>query len=181
MIEVEKKAITDESVNAEVKKRLAQMGAADLGENNTTSYFFLLEKQQLKLQVQDTKKTAKIAWKSGDFDGSSAREEIEVVIPLDQVENSEKLITRLVPDAKIVKTIQKRHDYAVGKLTIAVKWSENWGFHIELDTNVETNEDVAHAQKELAALANELGVTLMSEQEEKAFVEAILQKINRGS
>ncbi len=176
-IEVEKKAIVTEDELEQVRAKLAQIGAEDLGPNDTESFFYLHDDYQLKVQVRLSKGDAKIAWKSGGFNGAEAREEIELPFPVEQGENAHKLMDRLLPKLKKVRTEQKRHDYKLGDIELALKWSEQWKFHIELDTEVQTDGQVAAALTKLNGLAEELGIHLMTEAEEKALTDKILENL----
>lgn len=176
-IEVEKKAIVTKDELESVRKALIEMGAKDLGENNTESYFYLQDDCQLKVQLRTSKGDAKIAWKSGGFNGAAAREEIELPFPLDSGEAAQKLVERLLPNAQKVKTIQVRHDLKLGDIEIALKWSEQWNYHIELDTEVESEADAEQAKEKLQTLADKLAIHLMTEVEEKALTDAILKKL----
>lgn len=176
-IEVEKKAIVTEEELEQVRTMLLEMGAEDLGKNDTESYFYLADDYQLKIQARLSKGDAKIAWKSGGFNGAAAREEIELPFPVENHEDAQKLIDRLVPELKKVRTEQKRHDYKLGKIELALKWSSQWKFHIELDTEVQADEEVVAAVQSLQDLAKELGIHLMTEAEEKALTDAMLKTL----
>src|SRR5690606_30981685 len=99
-IEVEKKAIVTEAELERVRQQLLELGAEDLGENNTESFFYIHENYQLKIQIRHSKGDAKIAWKSGGFNGKSAREEIELPFSIENKEEAHRLIDRLVPELK---------------------------------------------------------------------------------
>ena len=176
-IEVEKKAIVEEADLERVKNILLDMGAEDLGENNTESYFYLHDDYQLKVQIRLSKGDAKIAWKSGGFNGAASREEIELPFPVESGESAHLLMDRLLPDAKKVRTTQQRHDLKLGDIEIALKWSDQWKFHIELDTNVDSSVDTPAALEQLEELAQKLDIHLMTEAEEKALTDAILKTI----
>ena len=127
--------------------------------------------------LRSSKGDAKIAWKSGGFNGAAAREEIELPFPLANGADAQKLVERLLPTAKKIKTIQERHDFELGDVEIALKWSENWNYHIELDTEVENEKHTAEAKEKLEYLAKKLGIHLMTEAEEKALTDSILKKL----
>lgn len=176
-IEVEKKAIVEEADLQRVSEALLGMGAEDLGKNDTESYFYLADDFQLKIQLRHSKGDAKIAWKSGGFNGASAREEIELPFPVEDGESAHKLMDRLLPELKKVRTAQERHDYKLGDIELALKWSGQWKYHIEFDTKVETEDQTTEALQRLEALAEKLQVHLMTEAEEKALTDAILKTL----
>lgn len=176
MIEVEKKARFAESDKAHIIQTiLAQPGVQDLGDNDTDSVFYLTDREQIKVQKQISKGRAKIAWKSGGNGGQSARREIEVPIAPADTEAAEALVEAMLPHAtRFNASQQKRHDYRIDGIEIAVKWSVNWQDHIELELLVDDAAVIPNALAKLDALADTLGVQLMTEAEEKAFVAQIL-------
>lgn len=177
MIEVEKKARFAESDKAQIIQTiLAQPDVQDLGDNDTDSVFYLTDREQIKVQKQISKGSAKIAWKSGGNAGQSARREIEVPIAPTDTQTAEALIEAMLPHAeRFNASRQKRHDYRVGNIEIAVKWSNNWQDHLELEILVENEAAVSDALIRLDALANTLGIHLMTGAEESAYVASIVE------
>lgn len=176
-IEVEKRGIFDKATFDRLPKVLFELGANDLGPNDTETFFYVLENGQLKVQNQINKGTAKIVWKSGGFDGRSARNEVELTFDQKDVKSARDLLKKLFSNAKEVKTIQNRHDYRLEGTTISLKYSEHWGYHIEIDRMVEDSNAVADAEKLIASIASKLGVALFTQDEEQKFVAKILKKI----
>ena len=173
-IEVEKRSIVTRKKYEGMRDQLLALGAEDLGRKDTETIFYVTDTAQLKVQSSSPQNEAKIAWKSGGLDGASAREEIEVRINFDDIASAEALIDRLMRGAKKVPTSQKRHDYRIGELTVAVKYSEHWGYHIEIDEVVEDDKQVAGALQHIQQLADKLGVTLLTSAEEKALTDKML-------
>lgn len=177
-IEVEKRGLLEQKVYLELPEKLRLLGAKNYGENNTSTVFYLLDRAQLKLQVLSSKRQAKIAWKSGGFDGSAHRREIEVNIDYDSYESATDLLEVLVPSStKKVPTEQKRQDFELDDLSIALKYSDHWGYHIEIDKNVTDELGVDDALEQINTLANKLGIKLFSEEEEAKFVAGLLAKV----
>lgn len=182
MIEVEKKALFDESSKEQIVATiLAQAGAVDLGENNTDSVFYITSNELVKVQTQVSKGTAKIAWKSGGNTGASTRREIELPIAPSNSAVAEQLVEAMLPNAQRFPTKQLRHDYQIGELTVSVKYSDEWKHHLEIDRNVTQKTEVPEAVAQIEALAQLLGVDLLTEAEEKAFVAQILAERGAGA
>ena len=176
MIEVEKKALLSQVAYDELNARLLGKGALDLGENNTASVFYVQENVgQIKVQHLVSKGEAKIAWKSGGLDGSESRQEIEVALDESQLEEANELISALLPHKTVYATEQRRHDYLLESVNVAVKWSADWGYHIEFDINVENPDKVDEALQKISVVANDLGVELLTPDEEVAFVQAAIK------
>lgn len=170
-IEVEWRGVVDEDQFKGLSDKLLQFGATDLGENNTQTVFYLAKGYQLKVQWAESKCSAKIAWKSGQLGSNGAQEEIEVQLPEEEYQNTQALVERLIPDAERVTTIQRRHDYSLDGLTVSLKYSQDWGYHIEIDKMVKDASGSTAADQEIQKMANRLGVTLLSKEEEAAFVQ----------
>jgi adenylate cyclase class IV len=176
-IEVEKRGILTKKEYEILPKKIMALSAKDLGKNDTKTIFYAGSDAQLKVQVRNSKKQAKIAWKSGGFDGASSRKEIEVGIDFNDIKSAEHLIDVLMPTARKVLTFQKRHDFSVNGLTISVKYSEHWKYHVELDEVVNTEEEVNAALERIQRLASELNIKLLTQEEEKSLVAGILAKL----
>lgn len=173
-IEVEKRGVLAEAAYAALPEKLRALGAEDLGNNDTDTIFYVTDDAQIKLQIRSSKQQAKIAWKSGGLDGASSRTEIEVGVNFTDTAAAEQLIDVLLPTARKVPTAQKRHDFKLADLSIALKYSDHWSYHIEIDEVVETQAEVAAALTRIEQLAGQLDVTLFTTEEEKQFVDAIV-------
>lgn len=176
MIEVEKRALIDEDTYHTIGQVLLAKGAVDEGTNDTVSTFYVQEGSwQLKVQHQISKGAAKIAWKSGGIDGAESRHEVELTLAPTDVANANEIITAIAPMAKVYPTKQQRHDYTLGNIGIAVKYSADWGYHLELDCVVADEKAVDAALRRITQLAAELGIHLLEPNEEKAFVQKAIR------
>jgi len=180
MIEVEKRAVLDVTLYEELGAKLLELGAVDVGENNTSSTFYLDKDWQLKVQRLASKGKAKIAWKSGGIDGAESRREIELSIDSSDIEKANEIISAIVPRAEMYPTEQKRHDYTLGHISIAIKYSNDWGYHVEFDSTVEDSSLVDQALVEINALADDLSIKLLTPEEEKDLISVALKQRNKG-
>jgi adenylate cyclase class IV len=176
MIEVEKRAVIDKVVYEAIGGQILAKGGVDWGVNDTDSTFYIHDSWQLKVQHQVSKGTAKIAWKSGGVDGAASRREVELSLAPDDVDKANEVIVALSPEAKAYPTKQKRHDYVLDDIGIAVKHSNDWGYHVELDCVVSDASGVDDVLTRIAELAESLGLHLFTPEEEKAFVEKAIQQ-----
>jgi len=170
-IEVEKRALLDESRYHELLVLLDER-AEDKGENDTVSVFYLRERSQIKVQRNETARTAKIAWKSGGVDGAEQRHELELPIGYDDFDAANELMRAVVSDAQVFPTKQTRHDYLIDDIDVAIKYSDDWGYHAELEIVVDDDARVEDALTRIHALADTLDIQLLSEDEERDFVAA---------
>lgn len=177
MIEVERRALIDETTYNSIGNSIIMLGGVDEGLNSTTSTFYLKKNNwQMKVQHLKSKNKAKIAWKSGGLDGAVARQEIEINIDTKDIQNANDLIAMLSPDSDIFITQQDRHDYSLGDLNIAVKYSHDWRYHIEIDILVDDKSQINSSLEKIDDLAIKLDVTLLTPEEEKTFVESAIAK-----
>jgi adenylate cyclase class IV len=56
---------------------------------------------------------------------------------------------------------------------IALKYSESWGYHMELEIMIASKDDLAGAESQLKSVAEDLGVKIMSPEEQTVFAENI--------
>lgn len=170
-IEVEKRGLLSKKQFEQLPTIILSLGGIDLGKNDTESIFYLLVNMQVKIQHSTSRNTAKIAWKSGGVDGSPKREEIEVNISVQDYANAEQLMQKLLPDTQRFLTAQKRHDFILHDVQIAVKHSNDWGYHVELERLVDSETKAKDTLKNIDAIAKKLNVVLFTADEERQFVE----------
>ena len=176
MIEIEKLAIIDEGKYQGLGEVILGVGGEDLGENNTESVFFISDVARIKVQKNSSKGSAKIAWKSGAaVGGVSKRQEIEVGILAEGFSDAVDLVEAMVGDCKKIWSDQKRHDYVVDGVNVSVKHSEDFGYHVEFDKNITDESESEAVLAEIESVAKKLGVAVMSDEEEKAFIENVVK------
>jgi len=64
---------------------------------------------------------------------------------------------------------QQRVNYRYKDCEIALKWSDAWGYHLEIEQVVDSKENQPEAEAQIRAVAEELEVRLMTEEELKQF------------
>ncbi len=178
-IEVERRGFLSKERYESIGKYLLSQGAIDLSESNTKTVFFLLDDSQTKVQQNSSKRTAKIAWKSNGNDGSKSREEIELNIAYSDFDQSVKLFKSIYKTAQIFNTEQQRHDYKIDDIELAVKYSNDWSYHIELEIMINDNSDLDIALQKIDTLANKLQIELLTPEQEKSFVEEQIKKLQQ--
>lgn len=176
-IEVERRAVVDQDTWQALSKTLKTSGAEDLDDDDTETTFYLTDTWQAKVQRRLAPGgEAKIAWKSGGNDGAAQRKEIEVPIDVAHIGEANQLVAALAPQAKVFETLQRRHDYRLDGVGIAVKHSDDWGYHVEFDMVIEDDARAAEAIRQIEAVADKLGVRLLSADEEKQLVESKIKE-----
>jgi predicted adenylyl cyclase CyaB len=170
-IEVEKRAIIEKDKYDELASFLARE-AKDLGEDDKDVVFFVYSDKLLKVVNNISKQTAKIVYKSNKIGNDSALQEIEVTIPPSEFDDAVKLFSALEHEVAM-PSFQKRHNYIYKEVEISLKYSEHWSYHLEMEVLIENRDQKDNALAKIEAVAKELGVKLMSNEEIKAFTDKI--------
>ena len=134
----------------------------EIDDRNTV--FFIIPNKTLKVSQQISKNVTKIALKLGDIVKDSSQREYELFFSLDQYDTAINIFKHLGFN-NIQYTIQKRVNYEYKGASFAVKWSEDWGYHFEIEKVISDEREVNFTRKSLTALAQELKLTLMDEKE----------------
>jgi len=178
-IEIELRSVFGEKKHDELKEFLDK-NAEDLGEDDKDVYFFLLPDKITKVTHNVSKKTAKIVIKLNRIGrGTSDFEEIEIPINPFDFDKAVKLFSAL-PFDQIQNSYQKRHNYLLEGVEIALKWTDSWGYHIELEIVVNDKAKREEAENKIRKVAEKLGVQIMSEEELKDFTKKIDENYKKG-
>ena len=178
-IEIELRSVFDEKKYNELKDFLDK-SAQDLGEDDKDVYFFLLPDKITKVTHNVSKKTAKIVIKLNRIGrGSSDFEEIEIPINPADFDKAVKLFSAL-PFDQIQNSYQKRHNYLLEGVEIALKWTESWGYHMELEIVIDDKSKKEEAEDSIRKVAEKLDVQIMSGDELKGFTQKIDENYKKG-
>ena len=171
-IEVELRAIYDEQKHAQLKLFLDK-NAEDIGEDNKEVYFFLYPDRIYKVAHNISKGTVKVGARLNRLgSGRSDFEEIEFLINKQDYDKAVRLFSSMeFEDTQ--KTYQERHNYIYKEVEIALKYSDSWGYHMELEKVVHDEAEIDGAKSHITAVADEMGVSIMTEEEITAFAKKI--------
>lgn len=176
MYEVEFRAKFDEETHKRLRAYL-DTHAENLGEDDKDCYYYGLADKFLKLVNNLSKKTAKVSLKLNRIGNGAVFQEIEFFFPPDQFEKAHQLFTALKLPAKIMRDPQRRINYRYCGCELALKHSNTWGHHLEIEQMIEDMTKRHEAERQIQEVAEELGVTLMSEEELGAFIKAVEDKL----
>lgn len=144
--------------------------AEHLGQDDKNVFFYLLEGKLLKISDNISKNKGKITLKIGSIGESSSFEEIEFPISRGDIPVAKSLFENLgYIDPQ--ESHQKRVNFLYRGVEIALKYSKTWGYHIELEKIINNDSQRALAENEIVDVANELGVSLMTNDELLLFKE----------
>ncbi|MEK7651478.1 MAG: CYTH domain-containing protein [Patescibacteria group bacterium] len=168
-IEIEFRARFNPDKYEELEKFLNDK-AEDLGEDDKDVYFFLFPDKLLKVVNNISKRSAKIVLKLNKIGKGSDFEEIEIPIGQENFEKTAKVFSNLNL-GDFMHSFQKRHNFLYKGVELALKWSEIWKHHLELEIVINNSIDKNKAEKDILAIAEELGVKIMTDKELKEFTE----------
>jgi predicted adenylyl cyclase CyaB len=142
----------------------------DLGQDDKNVYFFTFPDKLLKVTDNISKNTAKITGKLNRIGEGSGFEEVEFLIARADVEKA-VMIFKLFGFTNVHDSFQSRRNFEYNGVEIALKYSEMWGYHAELEIVINDETKKAEADRQIMAVAKNLGVTLMTEDELKKFIQ----------
>jgi len=169
-IEIEYRARFDEKKYKELKK-FFELKAKDLGEDNKDVFFFIMPDKLLKVVNNLSKRNAEIVLKLNKIGKGNDFEEI--IIPIEQkyIDRAVRLLTEIKLTDNIMHSFQKRHNYLYKDVELSLKYSEVWGYHLELEKVIDDKSKISEAERVLQDTAKELGIRLMTDEELKEFTE----------
>ena len=170
-IEIELRGLLNKSSYQSLKNRL-DVEADFLEDDNRETYFFVIPGINFKISNCISQNKAKIALKDGK-ESNSVNEEIEIQIMPEELENAKKIFNRL-GFTKMNLSKQIRRNYTVRGINISLKWSQDWGYHFEIDSTISSSKNLQSRKQELENFAKELGLTTLSNEE----MQHISEKIN---
>lgn len=174
-IEVEVRSVFNKEKHDQLKDFLDK-NATDLGQDDKDAYFYLLPKKVVKAVNNISKKSAKIVMKLNRVGkGGNEAEEIEIPISTDDFSKAVKLFSELEFD-EVQRAFQTRRNYQYKDVELALKFSDSWGYHLELEILIDDKSKQEQAEKRLKEIADELGVKIMTPEEQHDFALKIDQQ-----
>ena len=169
-IEIEFRALLFKDRHDNLKDFL-DANSKDLGEDDKDVYFFILPDKLLKVVNNISKGDAKLVVKLNKIGKGDDFEEIEVSIRIEDVNNAVEFFTLLDLTDNIMHFYQKRHNYLYKGVEIALKHSDIWGYHAELEIIVDDKSKKLEAESKIRKIADELNIKLMSNKELTEFTQ----------
>lgn len=174
-IEIEFRAIFGEKDFFRIKEFLDQ-NAENIGEDDKDVFFFIMPSKLLKVVDNVSKNNAKLVLKLNKIGKGSDFEEIEIPIEREHINNFVKVLTTLEFTDNIMHSFQKRQNYNYKGVEIALKHSEVWGHHLELEIMITDIKEKEQAEKRIREVANGLNIKLMTDQELAEFTKKAEEK-----
>lgn len=130
----------------------------------------------LKVVDNISKNNAKIVLKLNKIGKGSDFEEIEIPIGREQINDFVKILNALGFTDNIMHSFQKRQNYVYKGVEVALKHSEVWGYHLELEIMITDIKEKEQAEKKIREVANDLNIKLMTDQELAEFTKKAEEK-----
>lgn len=177
MIELEFRAMFSKDKYDSVKTFL-DAKAENLGQDDKSSVYFVFPDRLLKIVHNISNKDAKISLKLNYIGGGAAFEELEFLFAEKDLEIAKQIFKNLPLNAKILEESQARVNYQYKDCEIALKYGKTWGYHLEIEKMIQDISEQPAAEKEIRAVAKEIGVELMTEEELEAFTGKVIASAN---
>ncbi len=135
--------------------------------DNKVSYFFVLPEQNLS--IAKSEKKCVIKYKHGSVGVGNGFAEYEIPVDkqyLQQTVDMLKMLCGTTPQF----SEQFRVNYILpNEIEVALKYTQTWGFHLEIEKIYTDEKDKALAKKEVEETADKLKIHLITDTEMKGF------------
>lgn len=168
MYEIEHRAVLTEEAYNELAERLVKEATLIGSDDKEVSYYIFSDKL-LKVVRNISKKSAKISLKLNVLGAGSSFKEFEVPFPEESFEMMKSICEHISTPDQVISGTQKRTNYEYQGVEIALKWSEDWGYHVEFEIMISDLSEKKTADARIREAARALSVSLMTEAEVKAF------------
>ncbi|MFA5841741.1 MAG: CYTH domain-containing protein [Candidatus Paceibacterota bacterium] len=175
MYEIEHRALLTEESYKSLAEKLARE-ATPLGTDDKEVLYYIFPKKLLKIARNISKGTGKLSLKLNTLGEGSSFQEFEVSFPESSFETMKTICDSISLPDQVISGTQKRTNYKYQGVEIALKWSEDWGYHAEFEVMVPSLSEKEAADAHILEVAGALSVPLMTEEEVASFLAKILSK-----
>ena len=182
--EYEERAFLDEKSFLQIKQSLDEM-SEDMWIDNKQSFFYVLP--DTNVSIAKSPKDTKVKYKGGQLGRGNGFEEIEYTIADSSLDDALSIFTKLL-NLEPQHSFQFRLNYLLpNSIEVALKYTEMWGFHLEIEKiyTASSSEEKKFKQlaceKALAKLSSTLRIHYITDSEMTHFAEQCKRNINRGT
>lgn len=172
MYEIEHRALLTEEKYKTLQTKLSET-AECLGEDDKEVAYFIFPGKLLKVVRNTSRGSAKLSLKLSALGEGSSFQEVEIAFEESGFDAMKELCKAVSAPDQIIEGTQKRTNYLLDGVEIALKWSEDWGFHAEFEIMVTSLSEKEEADAKIYTVAESLGITLMTNEEVKEFLEKV--------
>ena len=165
MIEIEERARFDAATYERVKKQLEAL-AEEIHADDKEVVYYIYPDKLLKAVHNISEGTCKLSYKSKKVGGGTTVKEEELILPGKHFAGLIIFCDSAYQDAtKRINSPQKRTNYKIGDLEVALKYTNDYGHHLEIDALVANEAAEASAHQKILALSKSLDIKLMTQQD----------------
>lgn len=158
-IEIEYRSRFDRKTFGRVRNFLSRHGRR-LGKDDKEVFFYVGKNKVYKVVKNISSRTAKIVLKDARIEKKSSFREVEIPIDLARVSEANEFV-KSIPGLRFYHDIVRRENFSWRKVEIALKYSQTWGYHAELEVMLSAEDKKKTASKRIRNVASELGIQLM--------------------
>lgn len=177
-IEIEHRSLITEEDFLRLRDFLNEK-AENLGNDNKDTFFYIWPDKVIKVVENASTGKSKMALKPGRIGKQSYFHESEITILPNEVEQAKRFCETLEPE-KVMRAYQFRTNYKYKEVEIALKYTQSWGFHMELEIMIDDLAKQDQAVVTIKNIADELNIKLLSEEELAKVVVDMDEGINYG-
>ncbi len=178
-IEIEHRALVSEQDFLRLREYL-NANAENLGNDNKDTFFYIWPDKVIKVVSNMETGKAKMALKPGRLHKQSHFHESELTIMIHEVEQAKTFCEALEPE-KIMRAYQFRTNYLFKGVELALKYTESFGFHMELEIMVDDLHKKDAAEQQIQTVAQELGIKLLTDEDLKKVTIELEGGMNYGT
>ncbi len=175
MYEIEHRAVLLEKQHIELEAKL-RLQAKNLGSDDKDVSYYIFPEKLLKVVRNVSKGTGTLSLKLSALGQGSAFRELEIPFPAEHFETMNAVCKEISTPQQVITGTQKRTNFEYQGVEIALKWSEDWGYHVELEKVVDSLSDKEMADTAIFEVAAHFSITLMSEEEVAEFARTVREK-----
>jgi adenylate cyclase class IV len=175
MYEIEHRAVLSEEQYNELAEKLTHE-ATLLGSDDKEVSYYIFPDKLLKVVRNISKGTAKLSLKLNALGAGSSFQEFEIPFPEESFETMKNICDSISAPDQVISGTQKRTNYEYLGVEIALKWSEDWGYHVEFEIMVFDLSEKETADARIEKVAQDLSVSLMTDEEVKIFSDRVRTK-----
>ncbi len=168
MYEIEHRALLTEEGYKELAEKLMS-NATLLGTDDKEVSYYIFPDKLLKVVRNISKGTGKLSLKLNTLGAGSSFQELEISFPEESFETMKNICNSISTPDQVISGTQKRTNYKYQGVEIALKWSEDWGYHVEFEIMIPDPSGKEAADTRIAEVAKTLSVPLMTEEEVATF------------
>ncbi|MDO8451571.1 MAG: CYTH domain-containing protein [bacterium] len=175
MYEIEHRALLTEESYKTLTERLANE-ATLLGTDDKEVSYYIFPDKLLKVVRNISKGTGVLSLKLNTLGAGSSFQEFEVPFPEESFETMKNICENISTPDQVISGTQKRTNCEYKGVEIALKWSEDWGYHAEFEIMISDLSEKESADARIIEVARALSVSLMTEEEVAAFLAQVKLK-----